>query len=611
MKKKYAAMLLAGILTFGLPVSGYEAGASAGEAAASEGESTAGEAASPEGEGAAGEAASPESEISAGDAETDNAARYDLYGNLEEDGGEAGDPDILRDAVADGSVTVCELTYAQESGGYGLIGETGNERLVLPDLTASGSGTASSRRIRRAAAALPSSYMTTYDDLPKAQNQSVYGLCWAYATVDAVRISRQHLGYISGTEDNYSAPFGAYATFYAGAEHTPFLTAGIPWYNQGGNILLMTGSMLSWHGPVYASDYPMNEHASYTEEELSQSVTHVTGFREIGHLYLCDRDSEEWQTWLTKLKTMIRDYGALAFGYQARYLKNNTLYNESGSANHANTLIGWDDEKETEAEKPGAFLFRNTWGTGYGDRGYAWISYYDATISDVAAYITESTPDGEHEDTELYSYNDSNYHSWLSGTTTSAWYANLFTADQDVIIDRIGFYVPAGGQTTVEIRTGCPKNRPGGGTLSATVTESSDVFGFFSVELDEPIELNQGKRFSLTAYTTDQDGNATPFFEGYSGQSDEASTAGAGESFLSFDGGKFTDVQNLTDYSYLNNACLNAYGNAADASPTAAPEITPTPEATATPKAEPTSTPIPTSVPEVPRYDEIDLDGNL
>lgn len=51
-----------------------------------------------------------------------------------------------------------------------------------------------------------------------------------------------------------------------------------------------------------------------------------------------------------------------------------------GGINHAVTLIGWDDAKK-------AWLIKNSWSTGWGDKGYMWITHGCNNIGYAAAWI--------------------------------------------------------------------------------------------------------------------------------------------------------------------------------------------------------------------------------
>jgi C1A family cysteine protease len=75
------------------------------------------------------------------------------------------------------------------------------------------------------------------------------------------------------------------------------------------------------------------------------------------------------------IKTAIYNYGAVC---AAIYVERNFQYYTGGvltkcrrnarSVNHAIQLVGWDDAK-------GAWLLKNSWGTGWGENGLMWIAY--------------------------------------------------------------------------------------------------------------------------------------------------------------------------------------------------------------------------------------------
>jgi cathepsin L len=52
--------------------------------------------------------------------------------------------------------------------------------------------------------------------------------------------------------------------------------------------------------------------------------------------------------------------------------------------NHGITLVGWDDSK-------GAYLIKNSWGTGWGEDGYMWIQYGSNNVGYGAAWVLAST----------------------------------------------------------------------------------------------------------------------------------------------------------------------------------------------------------------------------
>lgn len=91
---------------------------------------------------------------------------------------------------------------------------------------------------------------------------------------------------------------------------------------------------------------------------------------------------------VAELKKALCDYGPLGVAVAvtpAFKAYKSGVFNESSTAdiNHAITLIGWDDSKQ-------AWRIKNSWGVGWGESGYMWISYGCNKIGYAATWVKAS-----------------------------------------------------------------------------------------------------------------------------------------------------------------------------------------------------------------------------
>lgn len=395
-------------------------------------------------------------------------------------------------------------------------------------------------------AALPASYdLRGQGALTPVRDQGSYGNCWAFAALGsleswvlksegaALDLSENHLANLHG----WNQGFGA-----------------------GGNAQMAQGYLLRWAGPVEegADAYPRpGKSAAGTPP-----VRHVQRVRWIpGRTAYLDNDG---------IKSALMAYGAL----QTEYYHASGFYDAESAAyyynpgtsfrraNHAVDVVGWDDgypRKNFTPRPPadGAFLVRNSWGSGWGDGGYFHVSYYDESFAWGPLYSYSGAEPADNYD-GIYQHDPLGMVGSTGFGGPVAWGANMFTATNASKVAAVGFYAMVPRTTyTLYVYTGCRAGEPRSGTLAAQQSGTVDTAGYATVPLESPAPVAAGKRFSVVVQLSTP-GYAYPLATEYAVAGYSAQAAAAeGESFLSANGTSWSDFTKRLNSTA--NFCCKAY----------------------------------------------------
>ena len=379
------------------------------------------------------------------------------------------------------------------------------------------------------------------------KNQSRFGTCWAHASVSVaetssilkggspnVNLSEKALSWyefqLQGSKDMLPEDYEGLNIFRFDItwEYDPSSRI----YSSGGGPFTPLSQMSTWLGCSTEEQVPyLNTEGTYLQlingamadpngdwtlpySDIYDNAYHLQD-DEILYSFNVD-DSLTPETFTTKAKELMLKYVAGPTYNDQTFSQYCPQY---VPANHAVCIVGWDDDYpasnfNTTPPGNGAWIFKNSWGPNDGDNGYFYLSYYDHSINSVSGFNVETEENGYSYDKNYeYDFHNvkgdysqdcfeklNNEYDLASIDPENIKTANIFTATSDQTLRAVSCTPNLHGTSQVTAQVYLLNNgytSPEDGTLVATVTESYENPGFYTMELPQPIPITQGTKFAV------------------------------------------------------------------------------------------------------------------
>ncbi len=354
------------------------------------------------------------------------------------------------------------------------------------------------------------------------KDQGYLGVCWAFSALGAFESSLlKKYDSINPNAYDFSENHMRYALSSDGNNKLGFDRRNYGAGNFSMALAYLTRGQMN--GVVNESDdpYPVNTNSTTATavrpvSEISKKTVqdyYPAQVIRLGNLPSSATDTEK-QARKAEIKDLIMKYGSVTLSYDSEdYYYNKAangteayydLSTTTGATNHAVCIVGWDDNYSVDNFKngckppnPGAFLVKNSWGTGWGENGYFYISYDDPNaFSEINSFKEIKSRDFYNN---IYEYDT------FGRTVTYGYsedhdqfYANVFNTKKSGLEklsaistycnypnSYIKLYVSTDGGLTFKEQTAST-----GYSYVSSKGYQVDDAGYYTFLLDNPVELN-------------------------------------------------------------------------------------------------------------------------
>jgi len=313
------------------------------------------------------------------------------------------------------------------------------------------------------------------------KNQNPCGTCWIHGILAAVEsrvLIVEDVGY-NFSEQNVACCLDPCWVWFHGNR-----------CDRGGTCFMAADVLIKKGTRLEACD-PYNTSTINTDtcNDACTNIKRITGFRVVA--------SDPSQ--ITEIKNAIYDYGpvSMAYCHDNSYLFTGNIYywpDCTATTNHEVCIVGWDDTIAWPGGAGnGAWIVKNSWGTGFGDAGYFYMCYGSANMEDVVSYRYDDYDANE----TLYYWDEAGKVDAGGYGDTSAWMASVFTSGQDGNLTHVDFWTTSNDASyEIYVYDGSF------GSQLASKTGSCAELGYYSIPLTTPVPVTNGQQFTVAVKMT-------------------------------------------------------------------------------------------------------------